>query len=394
MEIRYGLDPYNDWVSREGIPVVEGLALDLFEVATGDWPRIGAKGAITRFRGVGDYCSMFVIDIPAGGSTLPQRHLYEEVIYVLEGTGSTQIETAEGLRRSFEWGPRSLFAIPLNCPYQLHNGSGTQSARVVSVNTLPIVYSLYRDHRFVFGTDHDFDRFSPELVADPGEARLYRPDAAHSRTAVDLYDTLLVPDILRLARTDFRERGAGTSAVYIETVKSAISNHVCEVPGRRFFNPHQHGPSAYVFMIEGTGYSLMWPDGGAMVRYDWPVGDVGVIVPPNMWWHGHFVTSPNAIQLAVKLRSRFNPINHLFEKSHIPVAEGGKVLRFGDLDDALRERIWGTFVEECKRGAVMEAELATTTRSLAPGAMACAHSTSKEVSSAQPLSVCEGCPWG
>jgi len=342
--------PFERWVEDDlKLEIVRGYgAGPLGSLTLRPWAERNLDAVFVDLIGAESLAGMYVAELPAGRSTLRTRQLFEETFYVLRGHGSTTIETPHGTIQ-FEWGERSLFAIPLNCPYQLHNGSGTKTARVVSVNTLPIVYSLYRDHRFVFGTDHDFDRFSPQLVADPSEARLYRPDAAHSRTAVDLYDTLFIPDILRLARTDFRERGAGTSAVYIETVKSAISNHICEVPGRRFFNPHRHGPSAYVFMIEGTGYSLMWPDGGAMVRYDWPVGDVGVIVPPNMWWHGHFVTSPNAIQLAVKLRSRFNPINHLFEKSHIPVAEGGKVLRFGDLDDALREHIWGTFVEECKQ---------------------------------------------
>lgn len=342
--------PFERWVEDElKLEIVRGYGTGpLGTLAVRPWPQRNLEAVFVDLIGAESLAGMYVADLRAGQSTLPTRQLFEETFYVLRGNGSTTIETPHGTIQ-FEWGERSLFAIPLNCRYQLHNGSGSHSARLVSVNTLPIVYSMYRDAGFIFGTDHDFDRFSPQIVKDPGEARLYRPDAAHSRTAVDLYDTLLVPDILRLARTDFRERGVGTSAVYIETVKSAISNHVCEVPGRRFFNPHQHGPSAYVFMIEGTGYSLTWPDGGEMVRYDWPVGDVGVIVPPNMWWHGHFVTSPNAIQLAVKLRSRFNPINHLFEKSHIPVAEGGKVLRFEDLGESLKARIWDTFVEECKR---------------------------------------------
>jgi hypothetical protein len=33
-------------------------------------------------------------------------------IYVLESTGSTQLEFTDGTRRSFEWGSRSMFAMP------------------------------------------------------------------------------------------------------------------------------------------------------------------------------------------------------------------------------------------------------------------------------------------
>lgn len=342
--------PFERWVEDElKLEIIRGYAAGpLGRLPLRPWTQRNMDAVFLDLIGAESLAGMYVGELRPGGSSVPIRQLYDETFYVLRGHGSTTIETTHGTIQ-FEWGPQSLFAIPLNCRYQLHNGSGVDPARLVSTNTLPIIYSLYRDPNFVFGSDHDFDRFSPQIVTDPTSAKLYQPDAKHSRTAVDLYDTLFVPDILRLTRSNFRERGEGTSAVYIETAKSAISDHVCEVPGRRFFNPHRHGPSASVFTISGTGYSLMWPDGGEIVRWDWPVDDVGVIVPPNMWWHGHFVTSPNAIQLAVKLRSRFNPINHLYEKSHVPVAEGGTVIRFEDMDAGLKARIWQTFVEECKR---------------------------------------------
>src|ERR1700674_4474953 len=119
--VRYGIDPYLEWVKKEGIPVVEDYGIDLFQVQTADWPRLGVKGAALHLKGRGDFCNMFLFEAPPGESSPPQRHLYEEVIYVLEGRGSTQIEFAEGQKHSFEWGPRSLFAIPLNAKYRLFN---------------------------------------------------------------------------------------------------------------------------------------------------------------------------------------------------------------------------------------------------------------------------------
>src|SRR6185437_2990725 len=91
-EPRYGLDPYLDWAGREGIPISKGISLNLFDIPKADWPRYGAKGAIAHFDGSGDFCNMFVLELGPGKSTLPQRHLYEELIFVLEGQGSTQIE--------------------------------------------------------------------------------------------------------------------------------------------------------------------------------------------------------------------------------------------------------------------------------------------------------------
>ena len=40
-ELRYGVDPYLEWVNREGVPVVEDIGIDLFEVPVKPWGRFG-----------------------------------------------------------------------------------------------------------------------------------------------------------------------------------------------------------------------------------------------------------------------------------------------------------------------------------------------------------------
>jgi mannose-6-phosphate isomerase-like protein (cupin superfamily) len=342
--------PFERWAQDElKLEIIRDyFAGPLGTLAVRPWPGRNLDAVFIDLIGAESLAGMFVAELRPGQSSVPVRQIYDETFFVLKGTGTTTIETPHGTIQ-FEWGPHSLFAIPLNCKYQLHNGSGVLPARLVSTNTLPIVYSLYRDSDFVYNSNHDFERFSPQAVADPTAATIYEPDAKKTRSDVDVYDTLFIPDVLRMARGDASVRGEGTSLINIETVNSVISDHVCEVPGRRFFRPHRHGPSASIFTVSGTGYSLLWTDGSELTRFDWPENDVGVIIPPNMWWHGHFVTSPNAIQVAVKLRSRMNPINHLYENTHVIVSEGGTVLRFEDMDPVLRTRIWDMFVDECKR---------------------------------------------
>ena len=104
---RYGIDPYLDWLAGEGIPVTEDYGVYLFDVATAPWPRYGVNGAAVHLAGRGDFANMFVFEIAGGKSTAPQRHLYEEVIYVLEGRGSTQLEFADGSRRSLNGARRA-----------------------------------------------------------------------------------------------------------------------------------------------------------------------------------------------------------------------------------------------------------------------------------------------
>ena len=103
-EPRYGVDPYLEWVNSEGVPVVEDIGIDLFEVPTKPWDRFGCDGAAVHLKGRGDFSSMFLFEIAKGGSTAVQQHLFEKVIYVLEGHGSTQVELANGSKHLFEWG--------------------------------------------------------------------------------------------------------------------------------------------------------------------------------------------------------------------------------------------------------------------------------------------------
>ena len=81
---RYGIDPYLDWVAKEGLPVTEDYGIDLFAVETVDWPRYGIKGAAVHLWAVATSHTLCSTLHPVRPT--PQRHLYEEVVYVLEET--------------------------------------------------------------------------------------------------------------------------------------------------------------------------------------------------------------------------------------------------------------------------------------------------------------------
>ena len=149
-EPRYGIDPYKDWVNSEGIPVVEDIGIDLFEVSVKPWDRFQCDGAAVHLRGRGDFSSMFLFEIARGSSTGLQQHLFEKVVYVLEGHGSTQVELANGVKHLFEWGPRSLFAIPLNAKYRHFNASGQNRALIVATTNCPTIMNLFNDASFMF----------------------------------------------------------------------------------------------------------------------------------------------------------------------------------------------------------------------------------------------------
>src|SRR5882724_10306473 len=96
------LDPYVAWAAREGVPITEDFGVDLLAVPTAPWARFGIDGGLVHLKGRGDFVSIFVLDLAPGAKSTPQKHLFEEVVYVLSGHGNTTIETSDGRKHSFE----------------------------------------------------------------------------------------------------------------------------------------------------------------------------------------------------------------------------------------------------------------------------------------------------
>jgi len=281
----YGIDSYKDWLANEGLPVHTGLAIDCFAVETADWARVGARGAALHLDGRGDFCNMFLLEIAAGGSTLPQRHLYEEVIYVLEGQGSTQVELPSGERRSFEWGPTSLFAIPLNATFRHFNGSGAKRALMVSTTNLPMVLNLFHNESFVFNNAFHFeDRFGEESYF-AGEGKLNMV-----RQGNDTWETNFIPSVQAIELPSFSLRGAGGGTLLFLLADSSMHAHVSEMPAGTYKKAHRHGSGYHVMCVGGSGFSLMWFEGEQeFLRIDWQHGTV--FPPAENQWHQHFTTS-------------------------------------------------------------------------------------------------------
>lgn len=282
---RLGIDPYLDWVAGEGIPVHEGIAVDLFAAETAPWPRYGVKGAAVHLRGRGDFCSMFVLELPPGGATAPQRHLYEEIYYVLEGRGSTQFEFGDGERRSFEWGPHSLFAIPLNAKYRHFNGSGTGRVLVCTTTSLPLMMKAIHNAEFIFENEFSFpDRIGKaEYFTGGGDLRRDRPGK-------NVWETNFVPDLASIELYGWDERGKGSTNIMFVLANGTMHAHISQIGVAAYKKAHRHQAGMHVLTVTGTGYSLLWFEGEKdFTRVDWRHG---VVFPPILnQFHQHFATS-------------------------------------------------------------------------------------------------------
>jgi len=272
--------PYTRWVRNEGLEIISAhYVRNLRTVELKPWARRGGAGVFINHEASRTSNDCYVCEIPAGGQLAPQRQLFEEMILVLDGRGSTTVWNDAGQRITFEWQSGALFAIPLNTWHQHFNGSGREAARFVSVTNMPPVMNLYEDVEFVFNTPYDFkSRFAgePDYFSNKGEQKGL------------LLETNFVADAVNLPLISAKERGAGGGHIRFNMAKGSMNSHISQFPVGTYKKGHRHGPGAHVIVLSGEGYSLMWPEGEEPKRYDWEIGTM--IVPPNMWFHQHFNT--------------------------------------------------------------------------------------------------------
>ncbi len=338
------LTTYEQWVKAQAIPVVSEFSIsNLKEVEVRPWERLGAYGAMIVLQGAEDVNNAYLLEIGGGGSVQPERHLYEEMVYVLSGRGATTVWNEGGPKRTFEWHEGSLFAVPLNAWHQFFNGQGSETARFYVVSSAPLVMNLYHNLDFVFNTGFSFtDRFDGRQDFFKGEGQ---------ELPGRVWETNLVEDVRTFPLLAHKERGGGINRKF-ELSDSTLTAHVSQFPVGTYKKGHRHGPGANVIIVQGQGYSLLWQEGKEDERkkVDWKAGSV--LVPPDMWFHQHFNTGTEpAKYLAIRWGSRKYP---LFKnvgkrgKSDISIKEGGNQIEYEDEDPSILE----LFMKELAKNGV------------------------------------------
>src|SRR5262249_20689374 len=106
---------YLMWLKEEGIPIIDGWAIqDLKTVPLAPWPRTGGLGVYVNLTGSEEQTGAYICEIPVGKSLLPEKHMYEELIYIATGSGTCTVwnDGAEDQKVTLEWTAGSVFAPP------------------------------------------------------------------------------------------------------------------------------------------------------------------------------------------------------------------------------------------------------------------------------------------
>lgn len=339
---------YEMWMQEEGIPIHEGFGIeDVTTISRGPWARTGGLGAFIQLKGLEGLSGMYVGEIPPGEALKPEKHLYEEIIYILKGIGSTEVWLEGEPKQRFEWAEGSLFSPPLNAWHRLYNGS-REPALFLALTNAPLLVDIFHNAEVLFSSDYVFpDRYlGQERYFEVGE----REDRGANHNWV--WNTNFIPDV-RTAPIDAQERkGAGVHVTIFEMSQNSLVGHMTEWPTGRYHKAHYHLGGAVLLILKSKGYTLMWPrelgihpfqDGHAdkVVQVNWGIGSV--FSPPTGWFHQHFNTGPVP---ARQLATRYGSINYrvgIWDALEgagvmISVKKGGTLIEYEDQDPEIHSR--------------------------------------------------------
>lgn len=274
--------PYQQWLqrARAEIPVHEELVIhDIGDVKLQDWPQMGedVTGLYLHFA---DYqmSDGRLLELPAGGKSVSQRHFYEKGIYFMGGPGHTIIQQEGEDPLRVDWNKGSLFSVPLNVRHQHFNDSD-QPVRLLSITSFPFVLNAVNSETFIDNNPFVFeDRFSSDE---------HFLDANEEPGAIAI-ETNFVDDILSTETNNLDIRGKGsTTKKWFMAGNSMLSLHISEMPPRNYKKAHRHSSDAFILLLSGAGYSLIWPEDNyhKRQRVDWKAGTL--FVPPTYWYHQH-----------------------------------------------------------------------------------------------------------
>lgn len=341
---------YESFIEDEGVPVFRGLGVyDVRQVELGPWKRTGGRGAYIELNGVGGKTGMYALEIPPGAALNPEKHMYEEIFYVVEGRGTTEVwnDSNPGAKQTFEWQTSSLFSPPLNSRHRLVNATSRPALLLVSTNAPPIFF-LYRSRKYIFDNPFEFDdRYKADVdYFKPGEI------TTHQHTGRYVNPSNLIPDTLNCEIPLENQRGPGHCHFGWTLSGNTFHGFLAEYPPGRYSKAHYHESGAIVLCVRGKGYSITWPKeigirpwesgkGHMVKRQDYVAGGFISAAPGgDNWYHAHFGTCKENFRVLAFLGGYPRPVYGAPGDEttwNLDQAQGGNSIEYWDEDPQIRK---------------------------------------------------------
>lgn len=342
--------PYELFMQREGIPVHKAVigVSDVTALPRSPWTRTGGNGTFIELESTYQAeRGMYVLEIPAGSELKPEKHLYEEEIFILEGQGVAQVWQGNADKITFEWGRGSVFAIPPNTTHLFANTTNDPVV-LMGVTTAPRVMNALYDDSIIFTSSHQFLD-----LTDKSDNYFLEPEVRSIKGwhNAGKLSTHFIPNANDYVLDASHQKiPGGQSTTYIMGPRFP-RGHISSWPTGFYHKAHYHGPGAILLGLDGEGYALAWDSalgarpyqagyGDQVYKVDW--GRNSLYAPPNRWLHQHFNTGAGpARHIAVHAEHMplaYNNImqadgDHLLIRS---VREGGTLIEYEDEDPQIR----------------------------------------------------------
>lgn len=298
------LSPYRAFLKKEGIPVYEGGFIDVNKVEVKPWKRVNALGAYIFLEGTAGTVDAWVCQIPPGGQTNPERHIFEEQILVLGGKGQTQVwQGDQSNMLTIEWEKGALFPSPLNT-WHRHINTGKDPVRMVAITNAPLLMDIFRHTEFIFDNDYVFterfdgrkDYFSPKPT---GFYPMVKGQRTPTSTTPGHHSYTIVNFVPNVWTAELHPAGQGVEDydTHFAMGRNTMACHVEQFPTGTYERCHRHGPGSTIILLDGSGFSMMWPSEIGTTPFkdgkqdkveidEWKEGTL--VIPPLQWYHQHF----------------------------------------------------------------------------------------------------------
>ncbi|MPZ14208.1 MAG: cupin domain-containing protein [Chloroflexi bacterium] len=320
---------YERWIESLGVPIHRAhYVQDIRTVEVGPWEERECNAAVIVLEGNKDFMETRITEIPPGSSLRPAKYSFDDIVYVASGQGLTTIWAGDGAqKRTFEWGPRSVFFVPRNYTYQVANAQGHQAVRLFHYNYLPMAMSITPNPAFFFDNpalEPDVDLFSDDVAYSQAT---YVEGAGRARGT---WVAVFFPDLMAWDKTRASEGFApGSESLgycFPNVTSLRMGGHA--LASGTYKRAHYHGEGAVIVIPGGEGMSAMWPVPGAgsedeMVIVRWHEGTV--FGPPNLWYHMHA-----NVGAAPARYITLHPARHIepsYPGSNLPYADEPSIIR-------------------------------------------------------------------
>ncbi len=327
--------PYDRFMEAEGVPVFRGIGVRrVQDLPMQPWKRLGGRGSYIQLFGTEGLWGLYVVEVPSAGALNPERHLYEKVVLVVEGRGTTEVwREGDKKKQTFEWQRGSLFTIPLNASHRFVNAANAP-ALLLCGTTAPNMMNLLDNPGFIFNCPYDFsDRYA-------GAADFFKPNDDIEPDPVRglaMRRTNFIPDLINCELPLDNRRSPGYRRMEPSMAGNRFYLWIGQHETGRYSKAHKHASAAVLVCIKGKGYTYTWPealglnpwkDGKAefVKRQDYePVGLVSAAPMSGDWFHQHFGTGAEGLRIT----AWHGPNNQRSRKAGLP---GEQIMDYGAID--------------------------------------------------------------